>query len=172
MTLDQTIQVWDAVGNWLAGAATVAAVIISLRLARRAERIRLRTNVGLRLVFAGDGTPAEEHVAFVVVNLGDRPVTVHSIGWRVGKGKDRRMGLQPVYGQYTEQYPKQLAHGEQATFMVSLMVIPSWPREFATDFVKSSRLSTLRALIHTSVGETIEVVPEPDLLKKLFELSS
>jgi hypothetical protein len=172
MTLDQHIQLWNAIGTWVAGAATLAAVIVSLRLALRAERIRVRTTVGVRLVFAGDGTPAEEHVGFTIVNLGDRPVTVNSVGWRVGRGKSARHSIQPLYGQYTPQYPKQLAHGEQATFMVSFLALPSWPKEFATGFVQDlsqKNLRTLRALIHTSVGETIEVKPEENLLRRLRE---
>jgi hypothetical protein len=172
VTVDQHIQLWNAIGTWVAGAATLAAVIVSLHLARKGERIRVRANLGLRLVFSGDGTPAEEHVALTVVNLSDRPVTVNSIGWRVGKGKNSRSCIQPVYGQYTAQYPKQLAHGEQATFMVSFLTLPSWPKEFATGFVcdlSSGHLRTLRALVHTSVGETVEVIPEADLLQRLRE---
>ncbi|MDR6914468.1 hypothetical protein J2X66_001332 [Pseudomonas sp. 3296] len=175
MTLDQHFQLWNTIGTWVAGAATVGAVILSLHLARRAERIRVLTAVGVRLVFAGDGTPAEEHVGFTIVNLGDRSVTINSIGWRVGKGKNARHSMQRLYGQYTAQYPKQLVHGEQATFMVSFLAQPSWPKEFATGFVQDlsqRNLRTLRALIHTSVGETIEVKPEENLLQRLREVGT
>lgn len=172
MTVDQHIQLWNTIGTWVAGAATLAAVIVSLCLARRTERVRVRTSVGIRLVIVGDGTPAEEHVGFTIVNLGDRPVTVNSVGWRVGHGKSARSCIQPMYGQYTSQYPKQLAHGEQTTFMVSLLALPSWPNEFASNFVQDlsqKNLRTLRALIHTSVGETIKVKPEENLLQRLRE---
>ncbi|MDT9678133.1 hypothetical protein F6R97_26805 [Pseudomonas sp. JV414] len=87
MTLDQHIQILNAISTWVAGVATLAAVVVSLHLARRADRVRVRISVGLRLVFAGDGTPAEEHVGFTIVNLGDRSVTVNAIGWHVGPAK-------------------------------------------------------------------------------------
>ena len=172
MTLDQQIQVWNAVGTWLAGIATFAAVVVSLHLARKADSIRLQANAGIRHVFAGDGTPAEEHVGISVVNIGDRPVTINSIGWRIGKGKKARHFIQPVVGQYTHQYPKQLVHGEQASFLVSFKAMPGWPKDFATGFVQDLRprnLQTLRAVIHTSVGKSIEVVPENNLLERLRE---
>lgn len=175
MTLDQQIQVWNALGTWLAGAATFAAVVVSLHLARKADSIRLQATAGIRLVFAGDGSPAEEHVGISVVNKGDRPVTINSLGWRIGKGKNARHCVQPVFGQYTYQYPKLLAHGEQASFMVSFRAMPRWPKDFATGFVQDMRprnLKTLRAIIHTSVGESIEVVPENNLLEKLREAAS
>ncbi|MNC51738.1 hypothetical protein D3C75_1010430 [compost metagenome] len=170
MTLDQHIQIWNAIGTWVAGVATLAAVVVSLHLARRADRVRVRISVGLRLVFAGDGTPAEEHVGFTIVNLGDRSVTVNAIGWRVGRGKSARQSIQPLYGQYTQHYPKQLTHGEQANFMVSFLVLPSWPKEFATAFVQDlspKNLRTLRAQIHTSLGQTVQVKPEENLLQRL-----
>ena len=170
MTLDQQIQVWNAVGTWLAGIATFGAVVVSLHLARKADAIRLQASAGIRLVFAGDGTPAEEHVGISAVNRGDRPVTINSIGWRIGKGKNARHCIQPVVGQYTHQYPKQLAHGDQASFLVSFKAMPGWPKDFATGFVQDLRprnLKTLRAIIHTSVGESIEVVPENNLLERL-----
>jgi hypothetical protein len=54
--------------------------------------------------------------------------------------------------------------------MVSFSATPQWMSEFARGFVKdlSDRsLRTLVALINTSVGQTIEVKPEKELLEKL-----
>lgn len=172
MTFDQQIQVWNVIGTWLAGIATFAAVVLSLHLARKADAIRLQANAGIRLIFAGDGTPAEEHVGISAVNRSDRPVTINSIGWRIGKGKNARHCIQPVKGQYTHQLPKQLAHGDQASFLVSFRAMPGWPKDFATGFIQDLRprnLKTLRAIIHTSVGESVEVVPEKNLLERLRE---
>jgi|JI6StandDraft_1071083.scaffolds.fasta_scaffold378899_1 hypothetical protein len=170
MTLDQKIQIWNALGTWIAGIATFAAVVVSLHLAHRAERVRVQASAGIRVIFAGDGTPAEEHFGVTVVNLADRPLTINSIGWRVGRCKKKRYCIQPLYGQHTQQYPKQLGHGEQASFLVSFKTTPNWPKQFAEGFVQdfsSCNLKTLRVLIHTSIGETIEVVPEPNLLERL-----
>lgn len=175
MTLDQYIQIWNMIGTWVAGIATTAAVIVSLHLARRGEQIRIRIKVGIDLIYLGDGTPSEEHLAFTIVNLSVQPVTVNSIGWRVGKGKDIRFALQPVFGAYTSQYPKQIAYGEQVRFAVSFTEYPSWIKEFSIGFVhdlSKSNLRTLRALIHTSVGETIEATPEDSLLQRLNDVKT
>lgn len=172
MTVDQKIQVWNAVGTWLSGIATFTAVAVSLYLARKSDSIRLDANAGIRLVFVGDGTPAEEHVGISVINRGDRPVTIDSIGWRIGKGKNVRHCIQPVVGQYTHQYPKILAHGDRASFMISIRTMPHWAKDFATGFVEDLQprnLKTLRAVIHTSSGDSIEVVPESSLLERLRE---
>lgn len=172
MTLDQQINVWNTVGTWLAGIATFAAVLVSLHLSRRSERVRIKATAGLRLVFAGDGSPAEEHVQISLVNHGDRTVTVNSVGWKIGVGKKARFCIQPVSGKWTQDYPKQLAHGEEGSFLVSFIATPDWVRHFASGFVKDvsvKNLKTLRALVHTSLGQTVEVVPEGNLLEKLRE---
>ena len=170
MTLDQKIQIWNTIGTWLAGIATFAAVVVSLHLARRSERIKLKVLAGLRLVVRGDGTPPEEHLNISVTNLGDRTVLVNTVGWAVGKRKQRQYCIQTVSGPWTSQYPVELAHGKQASFMVSFVHTPTWLTEFANGFLKpvsDDELDTLVAQVHTSVGQTIEVKPEKDLIDRL-----
>ena len=142
----------------------------SLYLANRSERLRVKAHAGLRLVIVGDGSPAEEHVEIGVVNQGDRNVVVNSVGWKVGRGKKARHCIQPVSGRWSQQYPKTLAHGESASFMVSFQATPNWVSHFSTGFLRDTsptELKTLRALVHTSLGHTVEVVPEGDLLARL-----
>lgn len=168
MNLDQTIQVWIAVGAWLGAAATFSAVVVSLRLATRAERVRLLAYAAILQVFAGDGSPPEDFVGITAVNLGDRPVTIVSVGWRIGRWKWARFCVQSFTGPATsDQCPIQLTHGEQARFMIPLRVVPNWPKEFVADFVRDSNLRTLRAQIFTSVGQSINLVPAESLLKRL-----
>ena len=170
MTLDQKIQVWVALGTWVAGLATFAAVIVALYLARRSEQVRLKIHVGLRVMVIGDGSPPQEHLSIRVTNIRERPVTINTVGWAVGKGKQRRYCIQPVSGRFTAQYPVELTQGKDANFMVSFVATPNWLQEFARDFVKDMSDRTLKTLvvqIHTSVGQTIEVRPESGLIERL-----
>lgn len=170
MTFDQKIQIWMVVGTWLAGFATVAAVVVALYLAQRSDSVRLKAYAGLRDFIPDDGSPVEEHLNISVTNLGERPITINSVGWAIGKRKKRRFCIQSVSGRYTKQYPIELAHGKRADFMVSFRVTPNWSKEFATGFVKDlsdKSLNTLVAQIHTSVDQTVEVRPEKDLLERL-----
>ena len=174
MTLDQKLQVWMTVGTWVAGLATLLAVMTSLHLARRAERIRLRVFVGLREIIRGDGSPPQTQVCFDVTNAGERPVVVNTIGWVVGKRKKRRYCIQPVSGPWTQQYPIELTHGKNARFMVSLSATPDWFEHFSgfVDDPSGRSLKTLRAQVFTSVGRPVEVKPEDGLISKLREAAS
>ena len=170
MTLDQKLQLWNVVGTWVAGMATFAAVVVSLWLAGRSERIHLFVRVGIRSIFAGDGSPPVQALSFEVTNRGQRPVTVVSIGWTVGKGKQAKFCVQTTSAPYTAHCPVELSHGKSANFLVSFEATPGWAEEFSMKFLpdKTPRtLRTLLALIHTSVGTTVRVKPEENVLKLL-----
>jgi len=170
MTVDQKIQIWNAIGTWIAGFATFTAVVLSLYLARRSEKVRLKVHAGLRVIFVGDGSPPDEHLQIDVTNLADRPITINSIGWAVGKGKKRKLCVQPVASRFSSEYPLELTHGKSANFMVSFNNTPTWLTDFANKFIESSDdalLRTLVAQVHTSLGKTIEVKPEKGLIDRL-----
>lgn len=53
-------------------------------------------------------------------------------------------------------------------FIVPLDESSVWLDSFAVDFVKDTQsMPTLRAQIHTSLGKTITVKPEPSLIEKV-----
>lgn len=168
MTLDQKIQVWVAIGTWLAAIATFSAVIGALFLAKQGERIKLKCHVGLRGQIYGDGTPAIECLCFDVTNLGERPVTINSVSWVIGRRKSKRYAIQPV----PEPYQRELAYGKQTMYIIRFDKFPDWLSEFASGFIRSNdwaQVNTLRAQIHTSVGIAIEVIPEKGLLQALIK---
>src|SRR5712664_574728 len=126
MALDQKIQILIAVGTWVAGLATLASVIVALRLAKQVEKVKLKVHVGLRELVMGDGSPFQDHLSISVTNLGERAVTINSAGWAVGKGKHRKFAIQTVAAVYTAQYPIELTYGKSANFMVSFLIAPNW----------------------------------------------
>ncbi len=155
VTLDQKIQIWIAIGSWLAGVGTIAATVVALYLARRVEKLRLRIRVGLMQVVIGDGTPFQEHLGIDVTNAGERPVTINAVGWTVGKGKRRKYAIQPLHSPHSAPCPIELAHGKSAKFLVSFDVLPNWARDFGTGFVgdlSESNLKTLVVQVQTPLG--------------------
>ena len=168
MTFDQKVQLWMVVGTWVAGLATLLAVMTALYLAKNVEKVRLRISVGIREVVPGDGSPAE-YVWFDVTNVGQRPVTITGVGWVIGKRKKRKNYFQPLSGSWTKQCPAELTHGQNANFTVSLSDMPNWASDFA-EFINDpsgQSLKTLKAQIFTSVGQTFEVKPESNLIDRL-----
>jgi hypothetical protein len=170
---DQWIQIANAVGTWVAGIGTLAAVCTSLWLARRTTRVDLWINVGIYwIIYAGaDGTDGDsgrrvECVGFDVVNRGENAVTVTGVGWRVGRRKDYRFVYQNVEAAVGPEPPKRLEHGERATFMFRLM--DDWRDTFCVDFLRSDTdLRTLRGYVSTTLLHNEFAAPDKKLLERL-----
>jgi len=171
MTLADKIALWSAIGTWVAGLATTGAVVFSLYLLRRSEKVRLSVHAGMRILL-GDGYPQRDVMVIEVTNLGDRTVTVNSVGWSCGTKRDRRFCLQMLSSD-SLQYPSALAHGQTGFFQYSVTDHPEALQKFVADFLRGSLadLHTLRAQVHTSVNQTIDAKPEENLLDRMRNIA-
>jgi hypothetical protein len=160
---DQWIQVINAAGTWVAGIGTLAAVIVSLHLARDARQVRLQVYAGVFSYIRGDGTPFTDCLYIDVTNMADRTVIVQSVGWKIGSRKAQRYALQTVELAFGSDYPVRLEFGQKAGFATPLA---SWLINFP-GFIRDDDLRTLVAQVHTAVGQTIEVKPSTALLEAL-----
>lgn len=168
MSIEPNFQFWNTIGTWFAGIGTFAAVAVALWLARRVEKVKLKCNVGLRLL-VGTGV-SQEILSFHVTNLGERPITVDSVGWRFGKGKKKRYLIQTLTGVSSYSLPKKLEHGEAASFMINFVETPNWMTDFCKSLSSRKDIDTLRAQIHTSVGHTENVKPDESFLDELRKM--
>lgn len=174
MSTDQDLQIWNTFGTWISGIGTLAACGIALWLARRTEKVQLKVYAGFRLLIYSD--QQQECLNIEVTNLGERPVTISSIGWRIGRGKAKRHAIQPIPNSSPDHYPKKLEHGETANFIVKFVQPPDflesseWIKRFIQNFIKTNSAKTLKTLklqIHTSVGHTENIKPEKDFLERI-----
>ena len=157
MSFDQTVQILGLAGSWIAGLGSLAAALIALSLARRVNKVRLRSWVGIRTTFGG-GAPQQELVNISTTNVGERPVTISSIGWCIGKGKRRRHSVQMFSGVLGDSVPKKIEHGETASFMISLSESPDWYEYFAKFLVHEGYTVPIRL---SPIPTTSRVLPIP-----------
>ena len=170
LSFDQTMQILDMLGAWVAGLGAFAAAGIALWLARRAEKVKLESSVGLRLI-VGDHV-SQECLEFSVTNIGERPVNVSSLSWCIGRWKNKRGCIMNPNHLSLNQLPKKIEYGEMASFVVDFSESRNWIQDFSRDFISKDSIDSLRARIHTSVGYTKYVKPEKELLKRLKDASS
>lgn len=177
VTIDQWIQIANAAGAWVAGIGTLAAVIVSLRLARRASNVRIEAKAHLIFIMnPGSSGQDDECIGFEVVNLGDRAVIIESVGWTIGKrswpfGKRKTTTtvMQRVDPKLGAELPKRLEHGERAEFTYSLR--EDWAASFVRTMLpaSASSLHHLRGQVTTAAGDVIEIKPGHDIGKRLQE---
>ncbi len=165
-------ELYNSFSNWVSAFATVAAVTVSLYLARKAGKPRAKTSVGHRIVVApGANGTYPEIIVFRLVNVGDRPIRVTQIGWRTGLWR-KRYAVQLYDQLQSSPLPVELNHGQEAQWTVPLKSREEpWVDYFAKGMLSPNRwlsVKTLRAQFHTSVGEVFEARPDGTLQKMLM----
>ena len=174
-TFDQWVAILSVAGSWLAAIGTISAVVVALVLAKRAERVRLRIWAGLADIVPRDGTVPIASVIISVTNLGERPVTIKSVGWRIGKGNGKRYFFPDLSSWSIGQFGTRIDFSETRQFLVSNDEFPNWMRDFVANFIRAddgsiASLKTLRAQVHTTVGRTKTVKPDQPFLDEIQKI--
>jgi hypothetical protein len=82
-SVDQQIQIVNTVGTWLAAFATTAAVIVSLYIAGRSERIANRPMLQCHINFGPDD-PIYGFIGFEIENVGSGPAILLPMPFLIG----------------------------------------------------------------------------------------
>ena len=169
MTFDQKIQIANTIGTWLAGLATLGAVIVSLYLARRTDKIKLRAFVNISLKIVRGNSNRSRYITIMITNEGSRIITINSIAWVVGK-KKKSYCMQLFDDPDSANYPVTLTDGQKAIFLIPLETEPLFLPKFCGDFIKDCSLKnskTLRLIVSPSVGKDLYFKPGKDLIEQI-----
>lgn len=146
----------------VAALATFTASAVALWIAHSGRRVKLKTTVDIAMSENGRGR--RRIVVFQVTNVGDRPVTIIEVGWRMGFIR-RRHEVIRLTGVRGDRTPETISHGASACFVVLTEGGALWIPEFVSSF--SHSILSLRGQIHTSVGQTVTVVPPKKIRDEL-----
>ena len=109
-------------------------------------------------------------MAVSVTNVGTRATVVNNISIRVGRWKRQRRFavINMVRDAYSAGIPLPLADGQQAFWGIPIGKDDAWFHDLCDKFVLTEEdVRTFRFFVHTNHGESLELVPEPDMLSKL-----
>ena len=161
MNFDQWIQIATAAGGWLAAVGTITAASVALVLAHRSEKVRLNASAIRAVSFEGVGGNVTDCFLLSATNVGQRPVAIKGWAWCIGKGKRQRSLISKLRMQ-----PSTIAYGDTATVDIDLQAHDSWT-QIAEGLVKHCRVNSLEKLrveIYPTVGSTVRVVPDQNVL--------
>jgi hypothetical protein len=153
----ETIALLQALG-------TLAAVVVSLWLARRQSRIRFVANIDVRRRFTGPGQ-SEECLNVQVNNLGLISATIGRLQWSVGFWPKRRYLEQaPLHIAPPGLFPRELSPGQQIDFFFPLggsKILHNLAERFSrkTPPFLSVRLVRLRIYANNRVVTSARVSP-------------
>lgn len=105
---------------WFSAAGTFFAASVALYIANRNVKPKARMWVGHRITIGpGSREPYPELLVFGIVNLGERPLRISQIGWKVGL-KPKRFAIQRYDEPTSSPMPVTLNHGDEASWYVPL----------------------------------------------------
>lgn len=177
-------RLWEVLGTWASAAATFGAVIVSLWLASRQSRPRLRVWADKRILISGisAGTaeirPADfpDKLVIDIANTGAMPVKVVAIGWLVRLPRPLRwLGLSPRRSLYQNppesgRVPIDLAPAQYVNWLLE----PELPTAGIAELLAASALwplwmRYLRVQASTSVDTSARGKLGPELRADILE---
>ena len=155
-------ETWEFINSfapWFSALATLCAVLVSLYLALRTSRPRVRVSSSIaRVIPTGrrlkDGA---EFFKIHVVNHGFRDVVVSGIMWKQRVLRRQSYGVVPPADPLSTKVPAKLQHGDQADFLFPTETFPLDSSELlktlGTAGPSSLQLRLLSVGVYTSTGE-------------------
>lgn len=179
LSIPDKINIFNAVGAWVAAIGTISAVIVALILARRDSKIKLKILAGHRLIITAGSDSMPDYCQIKVVNVGFRKATITGVGWNIGIFGNgpfkRKKAIQLFDTVYSCPIPVTLADGDEASWMLPFQSggeHVDWLEHFAGGFIgtKYPRIlaHTLRVEISTSVGASFSCRVEKELRNRLI----
>ena len=136
MITQETLQILNTFGTWLAGIGTLSAVIVSLYLARRESSTKIKVSAGHRIIVTQGLKVKPDYCVIRIVNIGFRPVKITGIGWKVGIFKKKYWVQTVLVDQLSSQLPIKLEHGDEASYFIPFVgngTYANWIDDFAKD---------------------------------------
>jgi hypothetical protein len=164
---------WEVIGVWISGLGTLAAVTISMRLARRTGPV-IKASADIRvLIYQGAKPPHPEYVAIDVKNIGEREVMIEGVGW-LGRAPWHRANAVQFVSDVPNvpRPPCKVNPGERVTFLIELDQIDGpWTLKMRGFFGRWPALEAyfLRVSVWTPTGVRATARIGPELRKLLIK---
>lgn len=169
MSTSDKIALFSAIGGWVSGIGTFLAVLVSLYLANRKPKLRLKCQISEMTIVSrspinhGSQKPG---IAMIITNLSSVPVRIQSLGWSCGKDKYWHQILGDVD---SAVLPKTIEYGNQAVFWIDL---EGREEEWFFDIgklLKEAGADTrkMRLCVSTSTGRLFYFKPDKEFVEKI-----
>ncbi|QDK97349.1 hypothetical protein FM020_05400 [Acinetobacter tandoii] len=157
---------WSMIGTWLASIGTISAVITSLYLARKNDKVNLiiTSNLIFLVGYLREFTGDDHYVCIEVTNNGNKPVTIQNIAWKMSKNKSFIVPMNP--NPITDTLPKIINYGDTARWAIEVNAIKTlWIPDFIKDGIKRKHVKKWKIAVSLSTGELITVKPNVRIIE-------
>lgn len=162
-----TVEIWNALGTWVAGIGTISAVITSLWLARNVNEVKLKIKVSSRILIDPSITDHPKLCYIEIVNIGNKIAKITTIGWKIERGKEKKEFYQNTNGSRGEKTPFTLDEGMDATIIIDFNGKANWLTTMA-EHTKGFNIDDLKLIVVTNI-KTFEIKIDKNLAKAIKE---
>lgn len=162
-------EIINAVATCLGVIATFTAVLVSLWLASRPDRLNLTGRAGIRVLLTPGEPGRPELLMMEIVNRGRRPAKITGIGWEFGARRSRRKHfVQQIdrHDRMSSALPIILDDGAEARWYHPFAPWASRVDMFATG-QEHANFEHLYFVFQTSIGGKYRFKVEPALSRRL-----
>ena len=145
---------WSMIGTWIASFGTVAAVIVSLYLAKSSSKIILKIKDSFVFLFL-ENQPYDNDNYFLsidVVNQSDKLVTIQQIAIKL-HNKEVITAPKP---ELSTRLPAQIGYGGEVKLMIRRSDLLSWFPSFNKAGFKKSDINKWKISVSTSTSQIFE----------------
>ena len=159
---EESYRFWCLIATWMTAFGTVGAVIVSLFLAGREQRVKLSVGAGHRIILNQGANPKPpEYCLIYVTNIGLRKARIVNIGWRIGFENPKFFIQTPPISTPSSEMPTELHDGEEARYLLPLsggVGDSEWVDQFIPFLGRNKELDirSMKVQIHTSIGKVFE----------------
>lgn len=160
-----TLQILNVIGTWIAAIGTVGAVITSLWLSYNSNRVKLKIKADARILVDSTRQDRPMMCFIEIVNIGNKPVKINSLGWKIKRRKEKKEYFQVTRGSIADTLPLTLTEGSDATITIDFTGQSQWLTKMAEN-IKDYKVEDLRIMAVTNI-ESFEAKIEDSLVKEL-----
>lgn len=149
---------------WLSALGTVSAVLVSLWLARRDYKVRLKIYVYINS-FLNENKENLEYLAIEIFNIGRREVQISGIVWQIGCLRKRHLVQFIIKNSISSSLPIKLKDGEAASYYLPL---DNWIKSEAVKLTHNiTELNFIRLQVTTTVQDIFTTKIHKNLKERL-----
>lgn len=152
---------WSMIGTWVAGFATVAAVITSLYIAKMRPKPRIKGEITLSAMRRDSW---QNGVGISIANIGQMPINIASLIWHF----DGDMTFMHDFAPGSHKLPKKLEHGESAFFFIENDDHITWAGDVKNFILeKNGSIEKFRIAVNLGTMDKIFIKPADDVIKMI-----
>lgn len=157
---------WSMLGTWLASIGTIAAVITSLYLARKNEKVNLliTSNLIFLLTSGREYSDDDQYIHIEVTNNGNKPITIQNIGWQMTKDRAFFVPINP--NPINTPLPKMISYGEVVRWAIEVSAVKNiWGPDLIRDGIKRKDIKNWKIVVSLTTGEKFLVKPDQRIIE-------